>query len=186
MNPRPLMNKLSSKINVNIQNDSQEIFTLILDTIKELEKYFENKIKYHYTCQVCNKKRISEDIFSTFYVYNNSLEESVKHTINKEVFTLECENCKRNTETYKIGYIDKLGDVLIFYNVLKNNIKITETITFCDKVYKLTGFIKHYGIQDSGHYVYIDYKNKLIIDDTTISKYEESSLDNIYLLIYIP
>ena len=34
INPKPLMNKLSSKINVNIQNDSQEIFTLILDTIK--------------------------------------------------------------------------------------------------------------------------------------------------------
>ena len=34
------MNKLSSKINVNIQNDSQEIFTLILDTIKDLEKIF--------------------------------------------------------------------------------------------------------------------------------------------------
>ena len=93
---------------------------------------------------------------------------------------------KKNTETHKIGYINKLGDVLIFYNVLKNKIEITETITFCNKIYKLTGFIKHYGIQEGGHYVYIDYINKLIIDDTTISKYEELSLDNIYLVIYIP
>ena len=184
INPRPLMNKLSSKINVNIQNDSQEIFTLILDTIKDLEKYFENKIKYHYTCQVCNKKRITEDIFSTFYVYSDSLEESVKQTVNKEIFTLECEHCKKNTETSKIGYVDKLGEVLIFYNIVKNNIKITETITFSDKIYKLSGFVKHYGIQQSGHYVFVDYVNKLIIDDTLISKYENESLDNIYLVIY--
>lgn len=184
INPKPLMNKLSSKINVNIQNDSQEIFTLILDTIKELEKYFENKIKYHYTCQVCNKKRITEDIFSTFYVYSDSLEESIKQTVNKEIFTLECEYCKKNTETSKIGHVDKLGKVLVFYNVVKNKIKITETITFSDKIYKLSGFIKHYGVQQGGHYVFFDYINKLIIDDTSISKYENESLDNIYLVIY--
>jgi len=78
-NPKGLMNKLSSvKINVNIQNDAHEIFTLILDIIPEFEKYFENKIKYKYTCKNCNKKRIIEDIFSTFYVYGNSLEESIK------------------------------------------------------------------------------------------------------------
>ena len=78
-NPKRLMNKLSSiKINVNIQNDAHEIFTLILDMIPELEKYFENKIQYKYTCKNCNNKRIIEDIFSTFYVYGNSLEESIK------------------------------------------------------------------------------------------------------------
>ena len=39
INPRPLMNKLSSKINVNIQNDSHEIFTLILIQLKILKVF---------------------------------------------------------------------------------------------------------------------------------------------------
>lgn len=184
IDPKKLMNKLSSKINVNIQNDSQEIFTLILDTIPELERYFENKIKYHYTCQICNKKRIVEDKFSTFYVYNDSLEESVKQTVCNETFVLKCEHCLKNTETIKSGYIEKLGEVLIFYNVVKKNMTITENITFGNYEYHLTGLIKHYGIERCGHYIFIDYKNKLIIDDTNITKFDKISLDDVYMVFY--
>jgi len=166
-NPKGLMNKLCSvKINVNIQNDAHE------------------KIKYKYTCKNCNKKRIIEDIFSTFYVYGNSLEESIKRTINTETFMLKCENCVKNTVTDKIGQIENLGKVLIFYNIVKNDIKITENITFGNVVYNLTGLIKHYGNQQSGHYIFIDYKNKLMIDDTNIIKCENISFDNIYMIIY--
>ena len=183
-NPKKLMLKLSEKIDVTRQNDSQEIFTLILDLISNLEKYYTNKIQNIYTCQECNKYRIKEDVFSTFYIHHNSLEESVKQLILNEKFELECDFCKKKTLTQKTCRINKLGDVLIFYNVIKNKLKITENITFDCYKYRLTGIIKHYGNERSGHYIFIDYINKLIIDDTKISKLDTLNMDNIYLLIY--
>lgn len=184
INPKKLMRLLSQKINVNRQNDSQETFTLILDLIPELEKYYENKIKNSYTCQICNKKRIVEDTFSTFYIYDSSLEDSVKNLVKKEQFQLECENCKKNTTTTKSCKITKLGNILIFFNVLKNKLSLSETIIFGETKYKLTGIIKHHGTQNFGHYIFIDFIEKLIIDDTTITKLENLTYDNIYLVFY--
>ena len=184
IDPKKLLIKLSEKIDITLQNDSQEVFTLILDLIPDLEKHYINKIKNVYTCQECQKFRIKEDTFSTFYIHSTSLEESIKQLIANEVFELECDICKRNTLTKKTCKIKKLGNVLIFYNIIKNKLKITENITFESFKYRLTGIIKHFGNEKSGHYIFIDYINKLIIDDTRISKLENLSMDNIYLLFY--
>ena len=184
INPKKIMKKLSEKIDVSRQNDSQEVFTLILDLIPDLEKYYINKIKNIYTCQECQKSRIKEDTFSTFYIHNNSLEDSVRQVIENEEFELECDFCKKNTFTRKTCRINNLGNVLIFYNIVKNKLKITENITFGSYKYKLTGIIKHFGNEKSGHYIFIDYINKLIIDDTRISKLDNLSMDDIYLLFY--
>ena len=184
INPKKLMIKLSEKIDVSRQNDSQEVFTLILDLIPDLEKYYINKIKNVYTCQECEKSRTKEDTFSTFYIHNSSLEDSVRQVIANEEFELECDFCKKNTITKKTCKINKIGNILIFYNVVKNKLEITENITFENKKYKLTGLIKHFGNQRFGHYIFIDYINKLIIDDTRISKLDNLSMDNIYLLFY--
>ena len=89
--PKKLLMKLSNKINVGVQNDYQEVFTLILDILPSLEKIYENKIKSKFTCTQCNKSRIIEDTFSTFYIHSNSLEESVKQVISNETFELECD-----------------------------------------------------------------------------------------------
>lgn len=183
-NPHKLIKLLSKKINTDLQNDSHEIFTLILDLIPVLEKYYENKILNYYKCYECNKCRIKEDKFSTIYIYNYSIEESIKELLKKEKFLLECENCKKNTITTKKCKIDKLGEVLIFYNVLKNKLKITEYIIFGDFKYKLTGLIKHFGSLNSGHYIFVDYINKLIIDDTKIIPIDNIEMDNIYLVFY--
>lgn len=184
INPKKLMKKLSEKIDVTLQNDSQEVFTLILDLIPDLEKYYINKIKNVYTCQECQKSRIKEDTFSTFYTHTNSLEDSVRQVIANEEFELECDFCKKNTLTKKTCKINKLGNILIFYNIVKNKLIITENITHGSYIYKLTGIIKHFGNESSGHYIFIDYINKLIIDDTRISKLEDLQMDNIYLLFY--
>lgn len=184
INPKKLMLKLSEKIDISRQNDSQEVFTLILDLIPDLEKYYINKIKNVYTCQECQKSRIKEDIFSTFYIHDNSLEDSVRKIIANEEFELECDFCKKNTFTKKSSTINKLGDVLIFYNILKNKLRINENITFKNYHYKLTGIIKHFGNERSGHYIFIDYINKLVIDDTKISKLDNLQTNDIYLLFY--
>lgn len=184
LNPEKLLKKLSKKIDINKQNDSQEIFTLILDLIPELEKYYKNKINNFYTCQQCNIYRIKEDTFSTFYIHKNSLEDSIKEIIKPEIFELECENCNKKTITKKTCKIKKLGNILIFFNILKNNLKITENIVFGKSEYKLTGIIKHYGNEKCGHYIFIDYINKLIIDDIKITKLENFNMDNIYLVFY--
>ena len=184
INPKKLMTKLSEKIDVTRQNDSQEVFTLILDLIPDLEKYYINKIKNVYTCQECKKSRIKEDTFSTFYIHNSSLEDSVRQVIANEEFELECDFCKKNTLTKKTCRINKLGNVLIFYNIVKNKLKITENIIFGSYKYRLTGIIKHFGNERSGHYIFIDYINKLIIYDTRISKLDNLPMDDIYLLFY--
>lgn len=187
INPKKLLMLLSKKMNVSRQNDSQEAFTQILDLVPNLEKHYETKIQNSFRCLECNKIRTTIDTFSTFYIYGTSIEESVKQLITDEKFELECEHCKKNTETIKSCRIKSLGNVLIFYNVTKQKIKFTEVISYSNNKYKLTGIIKHFGNQRSGHYIYIDYINKLIIDDTLISKidnFKNLELDNIYLLFY--
>ena len=184
INPKKLLKKLEEKININSQNDSQEAFIQILDVIPELSKYFENKIQNSYKCLECYNERTNIDNFSTFNIHLNSLEESIKEYIKSENFKLECDHCKKNTETIKSSKIINLGEILIFYNILKNKIKISEDIIFNNNKYKLHGFIKHFGNQSSGHYIFIDYQNSLIIDDTNISKFNKLDLSNIYLLFY--
>jgi len=184
INPKKLMLKLSEKIDISKQNDSHEIFTFLLELIPDLNQYYINKIKNIYICQECDKPRTHEDIFSTFYIHTNSIEDSVRQFISEEKFELQCNFCKKNTLTKKKSKITKLGDVLIFYNIQKKKLIITQNITFNSYVYKLSGIIKHFGDEKSGHYIFIDYKNKLIIDDTKISKLYNLDMNNIYLLFY--
>lgn len=192
LNPLKIMRILSDKIDITRQNDSQEVFIEILDKIKELEPYFENKIKNVYTCQECKSSRTVIDTFSTFYVHSNSLEDSVKELIKEEIFELECDKCKCNsnknlTKTIKSCNIKKLGDILVFYNINKLKLTISENIIYNKKMYKLTGIIKHFGGKNSGHYIFIDYKNELVIDDSNIFKFKNDdnfSLDDIYLVFY--
>lgn len=191
-NPLKLMRILSNKIDITQQNDSQEVFIEILDQIKELEPYFKNKIKNVYICQECKSSRTVNDIFSTFYVHSNSLKDSVKELIKDEIFELECDKCKcssnkNHTKTIKRCKIKKLGDILIFFNINKLKLTISENIIYNKKMYKLTGIIKHFGGKNSGHYIFIDYKNELVIDDSNIFKFkndENFSLDDIYLVFY--
>jgi ubiquitin C-terminal hydrolase len=186
INPQKLMKILSSKIDTSKQNDSQEIFIEILDQIKELEPFYENEIQNIFTCQECNKSRKVKDVFSTFYIHENSIEDSIKKLTITESFDLECDYCKnlKVTKTNKNSKIVKLGKVLIFYNINKNELKISENILFNKNKYKLSGFIKHFGNKNSGHYIFIDYINKVIIDDTNITTFEKIDLNNIYLLFY--
>tara|TARA_A100001015_G_C15034932_1_gene735573 strand:- start:2007 stop:2747 length:741 start_codon:yes stop_codon:yes gene_type:complete len=182
--PKKLLDKLKNKLNINIQNDSQEVFILILDIIPELEKYFNNEVKNTFKCLECNSYRHKKDTFSTFFVHTESLENSVIELIKNENYNLECDKCKMTTNTNKVCNIKKLGEILIFYNVLKQKLKISENIKYSNKKYKLTGLIKHYGSQSSGHYIFIDYLSKLVIDDTNISPISNISLSDIYLLFY--
>lgn len=184
--PKKLLVILSKKMNICNQNDSQEAFIHILDLIPNLEKHYQTKIKNSFKCLECNNIRKTYDTFTTFYMYESSIEESVKQMIKNDRFELECEYCKKNTDTIKNCHIKKLGDILVFYNVLKQTINYTEFISYGDIKYKLTGIIKHYGSQTSGHYIYIDYLNKYIYDDTTVSKLDrfDDRFNNIYLLFY--
>ena len=185
INPKRLLDKLSDKININIQNDSHEVFILILDLIPELEKYFTNEVLHKFTCLECNNVRNKKEQFSTFFVHHSSLVDSIKDLIKNENFNLECDNCKINTNTYKQCNIEQVGEILIFYNILKQKIKISENIKYRDKNYELIGLIKHIGNKSSGHYFFIDYKNRLQISDTIINPIKDISLTNIYLLFYI-
>ena len=174
-NPLNLLKLLSDKIDITGQNDSQEVFIEILDKIKELECFFENKIQNTYICQECKKSRKVKDVFSTFYVHTNSLDNSIKELLKEEIFELECDHCKdyynnkKLTKTIKKCNIKKLGHILIFYNINKIKLTLSENIIYKNKVYKLTGIIKHHGNKDNGHYIFIDYINKIIIDDMCIT-----------------
>ena len=184
INPKKLLTLLSKKMEVRRQNDSQEAFTQLLDLIPDLEKYYKNTITNVFLCHECNNIRKICDTFCTFYVHTNSLEDSIKQLISDEIFNLECDHCKKYTKTSKKCRIKNLGNVLVFYNILKQKIKFTNNISYSDTVYKLTGIIKHYGNENSGHYIYIDYTNKKIIDDTSINSYNKIDNNNIYLLFY--
>ena len=184
VSPAKLLKTIEHKINIKVQNDSQETLICILDKFPELEKSFKNVVKNVFTCQVCNKSRIVEDIFTTFYIHNESLEESVKQFISSEMYDLECEKCKMTTKTKKTCNISKLADILVFFNVMKLKLKVSEYIKYEEKNYRLNGLIKHVGNQNYGHYTFIDYRNKLLINDDKITKINKIALDDIYLLYY--
>ena len=128
INPKKLLMLLSKKMNISRQNDSQEAFTQILDLIPDLEKHYKTKIKNEFMCFECCNKRYTNDTFNTFYIYGTSIEESVKQMITDEKFKLECDNCKKDTVTIKSCKIKTLGNILVFFNVLKQKIKFTELI----------------------------------------------------------
>ena len=182
--PQKLLNKLKHKINCDLQNDAQETLTIMLDIISELNPYFEGTIKNYYKCTVCNSVRNTIDTFNTFNIYTKDIEDSVKLLLNKETLQLECDHCKIITDTLKSCKIKKLGQILVFYNILKQKLKISENIIYNNNTYNLTGIIKHIGNLSNGHYYYIDYINKLIIDDTNIRPLKNLDLNNIYLLFY--
>jgi uncharacterized UBP type Zn finger protein len=186
INPKKLLITLSKKMYVSRQNDSQEAFTQLLDLIPDLEKYYQTKIKNSFQCFECNRIRKTTDTFSTFYIHCDSLKESIEQLITNETFELECEHCKKNTKTLKSCKIKELGEVLIFYNILKKNIDIKENIIFGQNKYKLTGIIKHYGNEHYGHYIFINYIKKIMIDDMNITELNNSNItfENVYLLIY--
>ena len=187
ISPKKLMLLLSKKMSVGRQNDSQEAFTQILDLIPELEKLYINKIKNTYTCLKCNKKREVIEQFTTFYMHKDSIENSIRDMIGDEKFELECEHCKINTDTIKSCRIHTLANVLVFFNVLKNKINYTENITYSNRKYKLKGIVKHFGCQRFGHYVYVNYPDKIIINDLQINKCDKidtSDTKDIYLLVY--
>ena len=182
--PNKLLHKLKDKINCDSQNDAQETLTQILDLIPELNPYFEGSIKNYYKCKNCNSVRNTIDTFNTFNIYTEDIEDSVKLLLQKENLQLECDYCKATTDTLKSCKIKKLGSILVFYNILKKRLKISENIIFNKNKYNLTGIIKHIGNSLGGHYYYIDYLNKLIIDDIDIRLLKQLKLDNIYLLFY--
>ena len=93
-------------------------------------------------------------------------------------------NVKKKTITEKKSKIIKFGEILIFLNVLKKNLIIDKFIKFNNLTYKLSGIIKHFGTKNYGHYIYIDYINQIIIDDTTITKCENLNYENIYMFFY--
>jgi len=68
---------------------------------------------------------------------------------------------------------------------LKKTIKFNKNICFKNKKYVLTGFIKHFGSQNFGHYIYINYINNKTIDDLVINDRQDKCISNIYLFFYV-
>jgi len=183
--PQKLIDLLGTKININMQNDAQETLTILFDLIPQLEQYFTTKVLYQYKCSVCNDKRKVNDVINTFYVYKDTLEECLIDFIKEEKYTLKCDKCNMNTETTKCSYIDTLGDILIFYNIMKKKLNLNRVINFKESKYILTGFVMHYGSQHGGHYTFVHYEKQVIIDDTRISKMNQINNHNIYLIVFV-
>jgi ubiquitin C-terminal hydrolase len=192
INPMPVMKLLSDTLNCDNQNDSQETITLLTDKLPELDNYITNKVKYYYKCNICQTSRSKSDSILTFSVFTENVEDSIKNLVNTEQHKLECDNCSKKlrqktiTNTTKTCKIKKLGDIIIFINILKIKLDIAKTITFNNDTYILTGLIKHYGSQNFGHYIFIDLEKNILINDTKISEISKKDInyDDIYLFFY--
>lgn len=184
LDPSLILELIKDDMNINIQNDAQETLTLLTDKIPEINKCFEGKISSRFFCNKCKKYRIKDDKFITLNLYEENMENNFKNLFKNENHYLDCDFCKKNTNTTIEHSISTIGNLLVFYNILKIKIEINNIIIFNENTYKLIGYIKHLGRQNYGHYLYYDVINKLIIDDSNITKFDKHILDDIYLVIY--
>ena len=192
INPKLIMKLLSDSLNCDNQNDSQETITLLTEKLPDLDNYITNKVKYYYKCNICQQSRSKLDSILTFSVFTENIEDSIKNLVNSEEHMLECDNCSKKlrqktiTNTTKTCKIKKLGNIIIFINILKIKLSIANTITFNQDTYVLSGLVKHFGSQNFGHYIFIDLLNKKLINDTKIIEISQKDInyDDIYLFFY--
>lgn len=184
VNPTKLLKVIENNINISNQNDAHEALSFILDKISKLNELIEGDIITHFQCNICKNKRSKSEKFIVLNIYNDDLEKNIIDFLKNEKFELDCEYCKKKTLTIKYNTIKKIGEMLIFYNILKLDLRISDTIIFNNYNYKLYGFIKHFGNSHSGHYTYIDYRKKLEISDQLVINLKKIDLKNIYLLVY--
>lgn len=182
--PSKLLNLIEDKIDISQQNDCQEALIYLIEYIPKLNKYIEGNIQNSFKCLNCNKKRKIIDPFITIQLFKESLQESIDELTNKEENYLDCDNCKARTKTIKKSNIIKLGNIVLFLNILKLKIDINDFFIYNNLKYDLTGIIKHSGSINSGHYYYIDPINKIEYSDTTITKINKYDGNDVYMLIY--
>lgn len=201
-----LKNKIKNKIDINTQNDTSELFILLLDLIEKEDnhcvKMFKGKNKIMYSCNECNNKRYTKEDFIYIPLYitegSISLQDCLLKNFNKEILNnIYCEHCKKNTNTDKKLKIIEWPRVLIFI-IYRYSIKgkiITEfnytrnielSINNNISKYNLCGIINHYGTDVSGHYTYIrlDGNRYTEINDQTITNIPSFKSCNNYMLIY--
>jgi len=184
IDPTKILNLIKKNININQQNDAQEAFTFLIDQIKFLNDSCEGIITSNFKCCNCNKTRSKNEIFTTLNLYESSMEQSILNYLESSEHNLECELCKTTSKTSINKNITKIGNLLIFYNLLKLKIDISTSIKYQLNEYKLIGYIKHFGNNNCGHYTYYDTNKNLEFDDTNIRKIEKHNLNDIYLIIY--
>ena len=187
--PTNFLKMIEKDIDILSQNDAHEAFLSLIDNMPILKSSVTGKIKTYFKCTECNKTRTSSEEFYTINIYSESISESIKNLVKEEKHVLGCDNCKKNTNTIKHSKIKQIGNLLIFYNINKNNFNTIPYNLIHDKDYKLTGIIKHFGNKNGGHYVYIDYKNKILFNDEKIIVHDDKefttlNLKDIYLLVY--
>ena len=144
----------------------------------KIKKQLNNQFCNYFKCSECSDVRISLEDFITIPILQHTLEETILNFLKKEEYNLECDKCKKITHTFKQTELKSLGNIIIFHNVLKKTIKFNKNICFKNKKYVLTGFIKHFGSQNFGHYIYINYINNKTIDDLVINDRQ----DNVFLI----
>ena len=79
------------------------------------------------------------------------MEKSLQNYLESTEYNLECDSCKTTNFNRKIV---KIKNLLIFYNLLKLKITISTKINYNSNEYKLTGYSKHFGNSNYGHYIY--------------------------------
>ena len=188
INPRNFLNLIKSKsFDVTRQNDAHEALLRLVDKIPEIDKKITGELLTTFECLQCFKTRKIIENFNTINLYSDNIEDSIKYLFRIESHILECERCRMSTNTVKKSSITKIGDIIIFHNILKLKLdkdKIKENIIYDNKKYYLSGIIKHYGNTSGGHYNYINFVNKILIDDDNLTRIQEVPFNNIYLLIY--
>lgn len=184
INPSKILDLIKKNIDITKQNDAQEAFTFLIDKINFLNESCKGCILSNFKCHTCNHTRTKKEIFTTFNLYTSSMKESINNYLQSTEYYLECDNCKTTSKTTIDKKIIKIGNLLIFYNLLKLKINISTSINYNSNEYKLTGYIKHFGNFNYGHYIYYNIEKNLEFDDTTINKIEKHNLNDIYLIIY--
>ena len=184
IDPIKILKLINTTFDTDEQHDAHEVLLFLIEKIPDIKDEIIGNITTKFKCTTCNDIRKSHEEFHNINIYTECLIDSIHILLEREKHMLKCDKCLKNTETIKKNRIKNFGNIIIFYNIIKVKLVISESVTYKDKKYRLTGIIKHYGNIKTGHYIYIDYINKILINDQNISNINEITGDNIYLLIF--
>lgn len=195
------------------QQDSEELFTLIIDLIddKEMESYFAHKYEVNICCYKCQKitAKREEEIQFRFMYTSTTVQGDVRNNIDDELqknFQKNVLKPAENIKDYKCDICNTTGNCVIVRRLLRsppimvfmlNKQFIKINVYFPQKLefpginnivnYQLNGVIDHFGTRFGGHYICRVKKNDQVYLFNDASEPRKADLSynlNSYLIFY--
>lgn len=189
---------ISQRFNIGTQEDSNEIFTLLIDKLpSEVQKLFKIRYKSCIYCKSC--KHLTENRDEKTNMPEHFVTTWGNHDLNKYIYNqpstlpdYSCEKC-REKKCIIVKSLVRVGKIIaIVMNKYERkelwrypfSLQIKKTDGLAN--YKLKSYIEHFGGMSGGHYSSRGFRNgqSYNFDDNSVSPANLVESPNTYMLFY--